>query len=299
MAKKRKQSALPTAIKLSERAMLASLHTGMWSGMAVDREVSEEVSENHKAERDSGHYKKRLISSKFLSHVGSKLDVARRTHRILTLPWEDDGTRILSNTGYLHYTESMRLHQHAVKAATHEFINSLPVYIEEARTRLGTMFNKEDYPSAKDLPDKFYIDVEIKPIPTGSDFRAKLTDDAMKAITQDIEDRCNERIEAAITDVYQRVADVTSRMAERLRGYEPGESTGVIRDTVVYNISELADLIPSLNITGDPKLDALAKQLKDDLVEHSPEVLRADAKARKRTADAAERILNKVNTFLA
>jgi hypothetical protein len=295
----KKQSALPTATKLSERAMLASLHVGMWSGMAVDRDVSEEVSENHKAEKDSGRYNKRLVASKFLSHVGGKINVARRSHRLLTLPWEDDGTRILSNTGYLHYTETMRLQQHAVRAATQEFIQSLPTYIDEARTRLGTMFNSEDYPSADELRSKFYIDVEIKPIPTGSDFRAKLSDDAVKHITQDIEDRCNERVEAAIKEVYQRVVDVTSKMAERLRGYEPGESTGVFRDTVVYNINELAELIPSLNITGDPKLDALAKQLKDDLVEHSPEVLRTNAKARKQTADAAERILKKAQTFLA
>jgi hypothetical protein len=165
------------------------------------------------------------------------------------------------------------------------------------------MFNSDDYPNASDLHDKFYIDVELNKIPEGGDFRANLSNDAVKAIAQDIEDRSNQRIETAMQDIYKRVQDVTAKMAERLREFEPkaGDegSKGVFRDTLVYNIAELADLIPSLNITADPKLDALAKQLKDDLVEHSPEILRTDAKKRKQTADAAERILKKVRTFLA
>jgi hypothetical protein len=283
--------------------MLATLNVGMWSGMMTDHEVSEEVSENHRAGQDAGRYNKRLVSSKFLSHVGSKVNVARRSHRILTLPWDDNGTRILSATAYLHYTETMRLQEHAVKAAAQEFVKALPSYIDEARSRLGTMFNSEDYPNAGDLHEKFYIKVELNKIPEGGDFRANLSDEAVAAIAQDIEDRSNQRIETAMQDIYKRVQDVTAKMVERLKEYQPATDDeprkGMFHDTLVYNISELADLIPSLNITADPKLDALAKQLKKDLVEHSPEILRTDAKARKQTADAAERILKKVRTFLA
>lgn len=292
------------ALKLADRALLASLHVGMWSGMMTDQEVSEQVSEDYKAEKDAGRYGKRLVASKFLSHVGGKVNVARRSHRILTLPWDDNGTRILSAAGYLHYTETMRLQEQTVKAAAKEFVDQLPNYIIEAKTRLGNMFNREDYPDAEDLRKKFYIKVELNKIPEGGDFRANLSDDAVKAIAQDIEDRSNQRIETAMQDIYLRVQDVTNKMVERLREYEPkaGEdapSKGVFRDTLVGNINELADLIPTLNITNDPKLDALAKQLKDELVEHSPQVLRTNAKARKQTVDAAERILKKVRAFIA
>jgi hypothetical protein len=288
-------------MKLSERAMLASLHVGMWSGMALDRDVSDEVSETHKAEKDSGRYNKRIIATKFLSGVSGKVNVARRSHRLLTLPWDDDGTRILSITGYEHYTQTMNMVTKSVELAAKEFVKNLPAFIDEAKVRLGTMFNSEDYPSADEVREKFYIDVEMKPIPESGDFRAKLTNEAVKAITNDIEHRCNVRIEAAVQDVYHRIVDVTGKMAERLRAFEPSstDKKGVFRDTLVSNVKELADLIPSLNITGDPKLDALAKQLETDLAEHSPEILRTDAKVRKQTADAADRILKKARSFLA
>ena len=290
--------------KLSERAMLASLHCGMWSGAAHDQEVTEEVSEQHKAaSRDAGRYTKQLVSNKFLRHVGSKISVARRIHRLLTLPWEDDGTRILSTTGYLHYSEQMRLQRLGIEAAASEFVKGMPDYIKEAKERLGTMFDHEDYPASDEVRRKFYIDVEIKPVPEAGDFRAELSAASVRAITADIEARSNARIEAAMNDVFERIADATGRMVERLRAYKPvvagGEKRTVIQDTVIYSIQELADLLPSLNITNDARLVKLQKQLLTDLVEHSPEVLRADPKKRNQTADKAEQIFKKVSSYLS
>lgn len=290
--------------KLSERAMLVSLHIGCWSGMTMDREVTEQVMETHSAEKDAGRYNKRLVASRFLSQVGTKISNARRTHKLLTLPWEDNGSRILSTTGHQVYTEQMRLSRLAVEAAAKEFVAGLPEYVTEAKQRLGTMFDAEDYPDAKAVKGKFYIDVEIKPLPDAGDFRAKLSDASVKAIVADIEQRTNQRIERAMDNIYERIQDVTGKMVERLRAYEPGKpgeqrSKGNFQDSLVYNIKEVADLIPSLNITGDQRLEQLRKELLDDLVEHSPEVLKADAKARKQTAAAADRIFKKVSSILA
>lgn len=290
--------------KLSERAMLAALHTGAWSGAAHDQLVTEEVSETHKAAvRDAGRYTKQLVANKFLRHVTGKLSTARRIHRLLTLPWDDDGTRILSCTGHAHYTEQMRLQRHGIEAAAGEFVKGLPDYIKEAKERLGTMFDKDDYPDADSVRKKFYIDVEIKPIPEAGDFRAELSAATVKAIVKDIERRSDARIEAAMNDVFERIIEATGRMVERLRAYKPvvaeGEKRTIIQDGVIYNIRELADLLPSLNITNDPRLVKLQKQLLTDLVEHSPEVLRTDPKKRNQTADRAEAIFKKVSSYLA
>lgn len=288
--------------KLSERAMIASLHIGSWSGMLLDKEVTEEVSESHRAERDAGRYNKQIVSRKFLQHVGSKISAARRTHRLLTLPWEDDGSRILSTMGYTHYAETMRLQRLGVEAAASEFVKMAPDYIKEAKQRLGTMFDNEDYPDEAEVRRKFYIDVEIKPVPEAGDFRAELSEASVKAIVKDIERRSDARIEMAMRDVYARIADVSGKMVQKLREYEPAgngeKSKGNFHDTLVSNVKELADLLPSLNITGDPKVDKLAKQMLDDLVEHSPEVLKADKKARLKTADKAEAVFKKVSQYL-
>lgn len=290
-------------MKLQERALLSALHLGAWSGQAVDRVVTEEVSEAHKSDpKDSGKYSKQLISRKALREVLSKIAVTRQTHKILSLPW-DDSSRILSAQGYNRYTQQMRLHRLAVEAAAKKLGASFPEHVKEAKIRLGTMFNKDDYPDAAEVAKRYYVDVEIKPIPEAGDFRTKLADNTLKVLAKDIEKRTNDRIKLAIQDVFQRVVDVTGKMAEKLNGYEEPtkgkEATGLFRDSLIYNVNELAELLPSLNIVDDERLDALAKQLKTDLVAHSPEVLRTDSKLRKQTAIKADKIFKKVSSYLA
>lgn len=290
-------------MKLQERALLTSLHLGSWGGQAVDRQVTEETAEAHNADaKDSGRYNKQLISRKALREVLGKVAVTRQTHKILTLPW-DDSSRILSAQGYNHYTQQMRMRRLAVEAAAKKLGETFPEHIKEAKIRLGSMFNRDDYPDAAEVAKKYYVDVEVKPIPEAGDFRTKLADNTIKALSKDIERRTQERIQNAVKDVFERVADVTAKMADRLSNYEPkqGEDTAknTFRDSLVYNVTELADLLPSLNITGDERLDELAKRLKADLGEHSPDVLRSDAKLRKTTALKAQQLAKKVGQYLA
>lgn len=289
--------------KLSERAMLVSLHIGSWQGMMHDRTVTEEISEQFKAEKEAGRYNKRLVANKFLRGVETAHRHARGIHKLLTLPWEDDGTRILTAKGYTKYQEKMHVCRLQIETEVRDFINGLPEYITEAQTRLGEMFNIEEYPSADQLKEKFNFDVEVGSLPDAADFRAKLSDDTVKSIVKDIEKRCNLRLENAVNDVFERVIPLLKNMIKRLRDYQPASGTdkakGVIRDPLVYNIYELAETMPTLNFTEDPRIDKLREQLIAELVDPaSPEILRSDTKARQAAITNAEKILKKVEGYL-
>lgn len=294
-----------TNIPLSERAMLACLRIGTYGARATDREITEEVSENHKAElRGAGTYSKFLIAARFFRDVNHAASVARQTHNLLTLPWESDGTRIISSTGYMHYTDQMRLRRINFEAAANKFCQAEAVedYIKEATVRLGDMFDRDQYPTPDEIRSKFTWDIEINKVPEGADFRTKLSDPTVKAIIKSIELRSKARVEKAVQDIYIRIAAVTGKMVESLHAYEPAKpgspAQNKFRDTLISNVVELAQALPSLNVTGDAKIDALANQIIKDLGDHSPEVLRGDAKVRADTAKKAEAILNKVKKFI-
>jgi len=288
--------------KLAERAMLSSLHIKSWSGMMVDREVTDSVNADFKAEKEAGRYNKRLVKASFFSGVSTAHSNARKVHRLYTLPWEDDGTRILSNTGYIEYTKKMRDCRIAIEKEVKAFLDDLPNAIKEGKTRLGDMFNQDDYPDVSVLETKFDFDVEVKPLPQAQDFRAKLSDESTKAIIKDIERRTNERLENAMKDVFGRVEGLVRHMTEKLKAYVPSKdgnkAEGTIHSSLVYNIDELVNLIPVLNVTDDPRITELAKQLRSDLVEHSPEILRADNKVRAETISKADKILKKVQSYM-
>ncbi len=283
-------------MKLSERAVLVSLSVGVWSNTRTDREVSDEVSEQHNAEKGAGTYKKYLISPKAFVGVNRTASAARATNKLLTLPWTDDGVRILATRGHQHHSQQMRTKRLAFEASVLQFKEHFPEHIEEAKARLGTMFKGEDYPTPEQVFSKFSFDVEIRQVPEAGDFRAALNDDQVKAVVKDIERRTKERLEAAVADIYSRITDVTGKMMTRLREYDPEK--GRLQDSLVMNIHEVAEMIPVLNITEDAKLDELSQQLKDQLLEFSPEILKQDAKARKTVSDRAEKLYNKAKKYL-
>lgn len=280
-------------MKLSERAMLVHLHTGSWSAQVRDGAVTEDTNQRYEADKGALTVNKQIVSRKFLSHVNSRISAAKATHNALTLPWEPKGANILSAMGHHIYTEAMRLHRHNVEAAAIEFASGMNDYMEEAQQRLGKSYNPKDYPSGDDVVKKFYIDVEPKPVPESGDFRTSLSAATVKSITDDIERRANDRVEMAVRDIYQRIAEATGKMVERLR-----DPNGNFHGTLVSNVETLAKLLPTLNITGDAAIDALSKQMLRDLTEHSPEILRADTGARQSTAAKAEKIFAKAKLFL-
>jgi len=289
---------------LSERAVLVTLSTGVWSGRSHDREVTEEASKLYKADlKEAGSFTKQLISTKFINEVASVARSARAIHRLLTLPWMDNGTRIMSNAGFEHYSDQMRTSRLKFEAKVKEFIHTMPDAIKEAQVRLGKMYDPEDYPSNDDLKHKFSFDVEVNKVPEASDFRAKMSDATVKAIVKDIERRTEERVQGAMNDAFQRIIDVTTKMNETLKGYEPpkdGEKAkGNFQSSLITNVKEIADSLTALNITGDPRLEDLQAELVKELVEHSPEVLKDDGKLRHATAKKAAEIAKKVRSYLA
>ncbi len=287
---------------LAERAMLTALHIKSWSGMMIDREVTDAVNADFKADKEAGRYNKRLVKASFFSGVSTAHSKARKIHRLLTLPWEDDGTRILSNTGYIEYVAKMKTAKREVESEVKAFLDNPDEYIREAKHRLGDMFKLEDYPSKDDLEAKFDFDVEVKPMPEAKDFRAKLSDENTKAIVKDIERRTELRLKNAMNDVFGRVEGLVKHMTEKLRAYVPAKdgnkADGSIHASMVANINELADILPILNVTDDPRITELAKILKAELVEHSPEILRVDPKVRQETLSKADKILKRVQSYM-
>lgn len=299
------------SIKLSERAVLVKLSIGTWNGKAVDRDVTEDTNERYDAESDAGSYSKQLVARKFLQAVSSSTSTGRNRFKLLTLPWSDSD-RILSTQGHPHFTEQMRDSRQAVEAARDEFVQ---IYKsgevkKEAKLRLKKMFNDDDYPPVKDVFDKFYFDVEIKPVPEIRDFRAKLSDATVKAVIKDIERRQKERLEEAMNDVFKRVAKHVRNLSERLREYQPG--TGRVAKgekkvapknqfhaSAIFNVMEVANLLPTLNITGDKRLEKLHQDLLKELTTEPAEILRIDEKVRKDVMAKADKMLKKVESYIA
>lgn len=285
---------------LASRAMLCSLSIAQWSARIHDRDASAEIAERHGARPDVGRYNKVLIPREALADIQRVAGEARREHYFMTLPWDDSGYRVLPAAAYLDHTAKLREYAAAFHAAVEVFAAQFDQLVSEARVRLSGLFRPEDYPSAREIRDKFSFETKVMPLPDAADFRVALGDEEKERIKRQITASVEASLNVASRELWQRLYEAVSHMAERLAAYKV-TAEGVehpFRDSIVTNLVKLADVMPKLNVTGDPELDRLTAEVRASLLV-DPNELRKSEAARNETAKAAAAIAEHMAGYMA
>ena len=173
-------------ISLSSRAMLCSLSIGMWSARKHDPEASEEIAQRHGAQADAGRYHKVLLPKEALTEIHKIVSEARQEHYFMTLPWDDNGYRVLPAAAYMDHTKKMRELSNRFVPAVDALAQQFGQLVENAKVRLGGLFRSEDYPRVEELRSKFSFETKVMPLPDAGDFRVTLGDEEKERIKRQI-----------------------------------------------------------------------------------------------------------------
>lgn len=280
---------------LNKKAMLVDLSIRMWLARKYDKKVTAEVAVAHGTDEDVGRYNKNLLPIDSPSYDAvRKLGTAlRMEHYQQTLPWSNEGARILPAARYVAYMEKMREMRAQYDKATSAFLAEYPALRENSKTALKGMYRDEDYPSEAYIGEHFEVSIKVFPLPVGDDFRVDLANgtqsDVQEQITKDTRDAINE----AMKEPYRRLHVIVARMAERLN-----DPKAKFKNSLVGNIEELCDILPTLNLTDDPEMAKMTDVVRAKLGGHDPDVLRKDKKVRKQVAAEASRIESDLAGFM-
>src|SRR5579884_3862846 len=276
---------------LSSRAMLCSLSIRTWSARKHDAEASEEIAARHGAQADAGRYHKILLPKAALAEIQAIVSESRQEHYFLTLPWDDNGYRVLPAAAYMDHVERMNRLRARFSAAVETLSAQFAKLVEEARSRLGSLFRFEDYPSSSELIEKFAFETKVMPLPEAGDFRVALNDEEKASIQRQIRASVEASLQVGSRELWFRLYDAVRHMAERLNAYKVTE-TGVehpFRDSLVTNLVKLVEVLPKLNLTGDQDLERLANAVRNSLL-IDPARLRRSEVVREETARTAAEI---------
>ncbi len=292
----------PTGLDLSSRAMLVSFKVSQWTGRKLDKKVTAEVNQTHGATADAGRYNKSLVARDSLAAIASAVGAARTDHVKLSLPWLQDGTRIMTADGFARYSDTMRKHREAFETAVADFVANYAAFVEQARVDLNGMFNASDYPTQAEIERRFSWTISVLPMPDAADFRVKLGKDQVEAMQADIARQMDAVVTDAMGDAWSRLHSAVSHMAEKLTAYRPKTDTdkaqGIFRDSLVENLRELVEILPALNLTGDFRLESMVSEARDKLTARDAAELREDDTARDETAKAAADIADAMAAYM-
>lgn len=293
MAAKKKPVAKAPAIDIHQHALLVSLSVSLWYGNKMARDAAHDVMTNSKAEAGTlSAYKKLLPKAALEKHkeLRNKAFAVLNQH---SLPWRNDGQRIILNTALVKFEEEMRSIKQEWDVATREFVTQYPKHRAAAPKRLGTLFRESDFPDPRTVERKFGLHTSIVPVPRGEDFRVELSETHVKRIRQEIETDVRAALDVAMKDVWYRMHAVVAKMVKKLQSAD-----SIFRDSLVSNIDEIIELIPTLNVTQDAQVKTFAARMKKELTRYSADALRTDDAIRAEVAGNAQAILDKMGDFL-
>jgi hypothetical protein len=281
------------SISIASSAMLVELSISTWTARKLDKKVSTKV------DLDSGAKTKVVNANKNLMAGTGVLDTivkyaanARAWHLSQTLPWTDNGSRLLPMSNFVEYKKQLGELEANYEALVDKFIIAYPNLVSAAAFQLGTLFDRNEYPDENSLKRKFKFTYSFFPVPTAGDFRIDINEEAKAEIMANCNNAYQDRLNNAMREAWSRLHECLSRMSERLTDNADG-SRKIFRDSLVENGVELVSMLKHLNITQDPKLELARRELQSAIQYHDLDSLRDNSNAREAVKMKVDSILSK------
>ena len=259
-------------IDYSSRAMLVKLTRRTWGINKKDPLVAKQVLAQHGADETAGVFTKRIMAKECLKDINTCLNEAYKSHNAMTLPWDDDGKRILSAKNFFEYKRTMNEIEGRLAVAVREFATVYPTWIEEARLRLNGLFNEADYPAIESITSLFALEIIPEPVPSGDSLHVAIADDYLMAQREEIERRVVEKFNEAHKELYSRLTEVVQHLRDSIiEGKD-------FKSVTVEKVVEMCNSIPGLSIPEDDKLFKVAASIAEELSKYHPHDIRDNTK---------------------
>src|SRR3990167_312574 len=279
---------------ITTKAVLVKLSIGLPGNTRKDKRLTDEMTARHSLGAKAGRWLKQLSPQEALEPLTKLSGEARTFHYDHSLPWTDEGWRILPTAAHGDYTEKLRQLRHQFEALSEShFIARLPEWTAWAMQAHNGTFNPEDYPPAGALRRKFSFSVDFQPIPSGSDFRVDLNSDDLASMEAQVNARVSDAIAAAQHDLWHRLATPLKAVVERL-----SQPEATFRDSLIGNLRDIVSLIPKLNLTGETALESFRAVVAKSLASLAPQSLRDSSASRRDAAARAQDILNQMQDYM-
>jgi len=205
---------------------------------------------------------------------------------------------------------------------------------ERAKTLLGGAYRETDYPTLDQVKTRFRASFRTMSIPDGADIRVDLSRDIIDQIRAEEKQFAQDAVTAAMDTLYDEMAAMIERLTaaldeevvdpqvkvaalqaelqtilatpgaltpEKLAAFETelteiqnGKKATAIREDLFKSVARFASRVPQLNITGDSRLEALAKKLETLVTTNSAADVRNSVPLKADVKAQAEEILEQV-----
>jgi hypothetical protein len=273
----------------------------IWTARKLDKSESEKVNQSNGAVAGAANVHKQLLpDSKELLAVQKWANSFRTFIYTSTSPWDDAGWRIRSAAKHMEFMAEVGDRLTEGDLLVDGFVSAYLQEVVRAEVALGHMFRRSDYPGEQEVRTKFKFVVDVMPVSSAEDFRVVdggIPQSEVDRLIKVTESSVQDRIQGAMGEAYEKLYQVVAKMANTLEQYGAG-TIKKFNDSLVENIVEIVGVMPALNLTGDPHLNALADDAKQ-LANYSVIDLRKSDTVRDAAINDARNLATKFKGFVS
>ena len=282
---------------IATAAMLVEFNASVWTARKLDKTATDEVViSKHARASDAARVNKHLMAGRNeLEQIQKVVGAARTYVYEHTMPWSNSGQRLLPAVQFMGFDKRLREFEQEFGLQVSAFLNVYPTLVTAQALALGQMFNRDDFPTADKLRNKFDFSFTYLPVPTQGDFRVDVGNEGQQYLVEKLEKIAEERVQAAHRELWGRLKEHLDRMIDRLAvdSVDGTEKPRRFHDTLVSGGLELCELLKALNILQDPQLEQARVSLSNTLSGVHAEDLRHDLAHRADIQKKAQEIRNR------
>ena len=245
-------------MSILNEAMLVHIRIGQWTGRKFDNQASDWVNSYFEVQNDAARVNKPIVPKSYISPIESIVSQVRQSHLRQTLPWMDNGARMLPSANYFEYMQNIGVYRGKFEEAVDALVASYPQLLQESEKLQGKLWRADQFPSETELRNKFHFKVIVMPIPAETDWRVNniaKTDELIATYSSQLEEVTTNVRGYLIGKVLQKISESLDKLLTAQR----------IHDSVINNISTACKDVLKQNIINDADVDRVIASILQDL----------------------------------
>ena len=236
-----------------------------------DRQM-QQAAESFNAATDLVTASKRLFDTKRASYRALTAIKSQATNywRAMTLPFPQDGIRLIKQSDVSAFEEKMREFQEQLKAAAATLQLEYEEIKQQAREKLGELYNETDYPPS--IEHVFGMRWEYPSI-DAPDYLLQYNPDLYAQEQQRVQEKFETAVLMAEDAFAEKLQELVDHLIERLTD-TPDGTTKRFHKSVIENFKEFYDNFQHMNVRSNQQLNDLVKQAADITAGFDPAALR-------------------------
>jgi hypothetical protein len=289
-----------TLSRIASSYMLCSLSISIWSATINDRNADAQIEQANNTGGKAGRFMKNLMTeNKILRELRALSSTARARHNTLaTAAWNLNGDRVIHNSLVPAFMTEFRQRQADFYAMAEDFYKDYDTAISAEAFRLGSLFNRDDYPTEAALRRKFSFDFSLIPMPQAGHFSTDAEQELINQLTEQFNSTMHKRVNAAINSMWQRLHAALNNIVRKVTPeYDAAgnEKSKRFHDSFIGNAEELAGILRACNIANDPKFDEATRDFERLVLGIDVNDLKKHKDARKDLREKAQAVMDKFN----